>query len=88
MILAMSPLVRRLGLALLLASTATGAAGCSSDGRRLRSPYPRGSDCARLVCQHVRDLGVDRSDVLHDSWREGSRSDLAHTWRRNEPCCR
>jgi len=88
MILAMSPVARRIGLALLLASTALCATGCSSDGRRLRSPYPRGSDCARLVCQHVRDLGVDRSDVLHESWCKDSRSDLAHTWWQNEPCCR
>lgn len=88
MIARMSPVARRLGLAFLLATTAAGSAGCSQDGRHLRSIYPRGSDCERGVCRHIRDLGVERSDVLHRMWCDPSRSEITHAWLRNEPCCR
>ena len=88
MIVRMSPVPRRLGLALLLVATAAVGAGCSKDGRHLRSPYPPGTDCARGVCRHIRDLGPERSELLHREFGTVSCSKVTHDWWAGEPCCR
>lgn len=88
MILPMNPAPRRLGTALLLVVTSVVGAGCSQDGRHLRSPYPPGTDCARGVCRHLRDLGPERSELVHSQFGRVSCSKVTHDWWAGEPCCR